>query len=118
VVSGLIQPDRIVDKVDIQYERFAKRVDVKKLKESIWGTLPFQDAAIDDLTRATSDLAIQSKVSFEELVQDVAPKVPSNVTVSFYFICMLHLANDKGLELVGQDDMRDFQILHDPSVPR
>ncbi|RHY96281.1 hypothetical protein DYB35_007174 [Aphanomyces astaci] len=100
------------------YERFAKRVDVKKLKESIWGTLPFQDAAIDDLTRATSDLAIQSKVSFEELVQDVAPKVPPNVTVSFYFICMLHLANDKGLELVGQDDMRDFQILHDPSVPR
>ncbi|RQM21407.1 hypothetical protein B5M09_009795 [Aphanomyces astaci] len=94
------------------------RVDVKKLKESIWGTLPFQDAAMDDLTRATTDLAIQSKVSFEELVQDVAPKVPPNVTVSFYFICMLHLANDKGLELVGQDDMRDFQILHDPSVPR
>jgi condensin complex subunit 2 len=40
----------------------------------------------------------------------VAVKVPSNVTVSFYFICMLHLANEKGLELKGQEDLSDFQI--------
>ncbi|RHY32894.1 hypothetical protein DYB32_002134 [Aphanomyces invadans] len=126
-VSGLIQADRIVDKVDIQYERFAKRVDVKKLKESIWDSLPFHnaddDASIQELTTGTANLELNKKaaddvVSFEELVHEVAPKVPSNVTVSFYFICMLHLANDKGLELVGQDDMRDFKILHDPSIAR
>ncbi|KAJ0412900.1 hypothetical protein ATCC90586_002530 [Pythium insidiosum] len=37
--------------------------------------------------------------------------VPSNVTVSFYFICMLHLANEKGLRLIGQDDMSNFEIV-------
>ncbi|CAK4069476.1 unnamed protein product [Aphanomyces euteiches] len=119
-VSGLIQAERIVDKVDIQYEKFAKRVDVKKLKESIWETLPFHNAEpdpVDELAQATEKMGIKEEVSFEELVSEVAPKVPSNVTVSFYFICMLHLANDKGLELIGQDDMRDFKILHDPPAP-
>lgn len=37
-------------------------------------------------------------------------QVPPDVTVSFYFICMLHLANEKGLELVGQDDLCNFKI--------
>ncbi|KAF0687152.1 Aste57867_21123 [Aphanomyces stellatus] len=119
-VSGLIQAERVVDKIDIQYERFAKRVDVKKLKESIWETLPFHNSEpvdpVDELADATEKMDIKEQVSFEGLVQEVAPKVPSNVTVSFYFICMLHLANDKGLELVGQDDMRDFKILHDPTA--
>ena len=37
-------------------------------------------------------------------------QVPENVSVSFYFICALHLANEKGLELIGQDDLSDFAI--------
>ena len=32
------------------------------------------------------------------------------VTLPFYFICLLHLANEKGLELQGQDDLSDFCI--------
>lgn len=40
-------------------------------------------------------------------------QVPPDVTVSFYFICMLHLANEKGLKLTGQDDLRNFTIEKD-----
>lgn len=36
------------------------------------------------------------------------------MTVSFYFICMLHLANEKGLKLTGQEDLRNFTIEKDP----
>lgn len=39
------------------------------------------------------------------------------VTVPFYFICVLHLANEKGLKLEGRDDMRDFSVSSDPVPP-
>jgi Condensin complex subunit 2 len=42
----------------------------------------------------------------------------SGVTVSYYFICLLHLANEKGLALHGQEDLCDFGIAADPiAVP-
>ncbi|OQR84800.1 condensin complex subunit 2 [Achlya hypogyna] len=121
LVAGLLQADRVVDKIDITYEKFAKRVDVKKLKESIWTTLPFHEAdPVADEPMAAADATDKPSgnevVSFEEMVHDVAPNVPRNVTVSFYFICMLHLANDKGLELVGQEDLQDFKIAKDNSI--
>ncbi|KAG7391001.1 hypothetical protein PHYPSEUDO_006136 [Phytophthora pseudosyringae] len=146
-VEDLVQADRVVEKIGVHYERFAKRVDVKKLKGSIWDHLEKKvvkneeekrDAAgnnaekADDADPADSAATINESgkrqreaetdekdegsddealgTTFENVVEDVAGKVPSNVTVSFYFICVLHLANEKGLELVGQDDLRNFQI--------
>ncbi|GMF22713.1 unnamed protein product [Phytophthora lilii] len=38
-VEGLVQADRVVEKIGVHYERLAKRVDVKKLKGSIWDHL-------------------------------------------------------------------------------
>lgn len=37
----------------------------------------------------------------------------SGVTVPFYFICVLHLANEKGLKLEGRDDLLDFSVSSD-----
>lgn len=37
----------------------------------------------------------------------------SGVTVPFYFICVLHLANEKGLKLEGRDDLLDFSVSND-----
>ena len=81
VVSGLIQAERVVDKIDIHYEKFAKRVDVKKLKESIWDTMSvnipetLQDSTEDALA---SEMEINEgpiDTSFDTVVQEVAPKV-------------------------------------------
>ena len=38
----------------------------------------------------------------------------SCVTVPFYFICVLHLANEKGLRLEGRQDLLDFSVSSDP----
>lgn len=38
----------------------------------------------------------------------------SGVTVPFYFICLLHLANEKGLKLEGREDLLDFSVESDP----
>ncbi|ETI45346.1 hypothetical protein F442_09986 [Phytophthora nicotianae P10297] len=133
-VEGLVQADRVVEKIGVHYERFAKRVDVKKLKGSIWDHLEKKVSKKEnasDNVEATGDtdcaVALNEsgkrpreeetdegdeslETTFENVVENVAGKVPSNVTVSFYFICVLHLANEKGLELKGQDDLRNFQI--------
>ncbi|KAE9350546.1 hypothetical protein PF008_g6377 [Phytophthora fragariae] len=143
-VEDLVQADHVVEKIGVHYERFAKRVDVKKLKGSIWDHLEKKVAKGEDKASSTANSADKSgdadqtgtditvnesgkrprepekddeddeaeslNTTFENVVENVAGKVPSNVTVSFYFICVLHLANEKGLQLVGQDDLRNFQI--------
>jgi len=166
--EGLVQADRVVEKIGVHYERFAKRVDVKKLKGSIWDHLEKKvvkseeganavgagdghsaekaaDADEADAAQGVNESGKRPRepdaadedgeepldTTFEKVVENVAGKVrravrlwlvvrwwtderfvqvPSNVTVSFYFICVLHLANEKGLELVGQDDLRNFHI--------
>ncbi|GMF40886.1 unnamed protein product [Phytophthora fragariaefolia] len=142
-VEGLVQADRVVEKIGVHFERFAKRVDVKKLKGSIWDHLEKKvvksrekvassannDEKADNSNQTDTDVTVNESgkrpreadndqdddseglnTTFENVVENVSGKVPSNVTVSFYFICVLHLANEKGLELVGQDDLRNFQI--------
>lgn len=37
----------------------------------------------------------------------------SGVTLPFYFICVLHLANEHGLKLEGNDELTDFTIAMD-----
>lgn len=37
----------------------------------------------------------------------------SEVTLPFYFICLLHLANEKCLRLEGREDMLDFSVVSD-----
>ncbi|EGZ17204.1 hypothetical protein PHYSODRAFT_498145 [Phytophthora sojae] len=110
-VEGLVQADRVVEKIGVHYERFAKRVDVKKLKGSIWDHLEKKSGKRPrEPEKDGEDEEEALNTTFENVVENVAGKVPSNVTVSFYFICVLHLANEKGLKLVGQDDLRNFQI--------
>lgn len=163
--DGLVAAERMVEKIDVHYERVAKRVDVKKLKNSIWDhlgkdpevvlTTPKKKAAENEATPVKNDSGkrpreeeaeadvVELDTTFENVVESVANdvrvdvvlpvcsreyvlqtdsglcgggvsiQVPSNVTVSFYFICMLHLANEKGLKLTGQDDLCNFQIQKD-----
>jgi hypothetical protein len=54
----------------------------------------------------------EDSMSFKGMVDDLTPVVPANITVAFYFMSILHLANEKGLELTGQDDLCDFSIQH------
>ena len=54
----------------------------------------------------------EDTMSFKSMVDDLRPAVPSNITVAFYFMSILHLANEKGLELTGQEDLCDFSIQH------
>ena len=74
-----------------------------------------QDDIFDDEERPKGD---PQYVSFKDTVEKMDTAQSQNdVTVSFYFICCLHLANEKGLKL-DSTGLEDFMIsLDDGSAP-
>lgn len=92
------------------------QVDVQKLKVDMWSyvsshpaegpakVIPVAGCRDATLTGAGDGL------SFQSLISTLAPDEPADVTTPFYFICMLHLANDHGLTLQGAPGLRDITI--------
>ena len=80
----------------IGYAQVAKRVDVKALKECMW-------AAVQAAWEASGGAA----VSFQAVMDRVAETYPAqqlaSVSVSYCFICVLHLCNEHGLTLESAD---------------
>eukprot|EP00051_Salpingoeca_urceolata_P005019 m.69652 g.69652 ORF g.69652 m.69652 type:complete len:697 (-) comp14006_c0_seq1:222-2312(-) len=113
--DDLVAAPRKVEKIDIHYEKKAKRINVKKLKTSIWSELT---SDITQTTGACSNPADADKVtephSFASLVSDLPSKVPSsmaeNLSVPIMFVCLLHLANEKELKISGLEGMDDLVI--------
>lgn len=87
LVSLLSAPPQVAPST-IQYAQTAKRVDVKALKESLWSAI--QKEGVDG-------------VSFQSVMDDVSRDYPrdklASVSVSYCFICVLHLCNEHGLTL-------------------
>jgi condensin complex subunit 2 len=54
------------------------------------------------------------KLSFKEMVTDISEnQEQKEVSLSFYFICLLHLANEKTLTIKGTQGMDDLIISKD-----
>jgi condensin complex subunit 2 len=123
---------RKVEKIDIAYATVAKKVDVRRLKQDLWAELEDKTAwsapsdELDAVEEEKGDDIYELElpkgeprfVSFKETVEKMEmAQSQSDVTVSFYFICCLHLANEKGLKL-DSTGLEDFMIsLDDGSAP-
>lgn len=113
-VSGLVDQPATVAEARIGFTKRAKRVDVRRLKRELWDEL---SAAVmprskEGDSEEGGEQGEGTPASFQETVAHMAPRMPSNVTVPFYFICALHLANEHGLALESQG-MGDFVIAAD-----
>ncbi|WFD30795.1 hypothetical protein MSPP1_001819 [Malassezia sp. CBS 17886] len=79
----------------VEHAKRAKQVDVKKLKDTIWSKLALPDAAADDST------------AFGTVLQGLESAYPKarmdEISTSFCFICLLHLANEEGLQIAPPD---------------
>lgn len=132
---------RKVNKVNIGYATVAKKVDVKRLKRDLWNNLETKTAAKPEEKVAESDAEEEvgsnkmdkgnqdddgttahektedkeGTVSFQDTVLELAASQgQSEVTLPFYFICVLHLCNEKGLYLdQAGGDLTDFIISRD-----
>lgn len=72
----------------VEHAKKAKQVDVKRLKDNIWRGLDMEHA---------------DEREFGEVISGLAGSYPparfSEISTSFCFICLLHLANEEGLEV-------------------
>ena len=80
----------------------SKRVNIQRLKADIWGNIRTALPGVDgeevssDLSAAT-DAAKAPGMSFQNMIGELAEGDEvrqRDVTLPFYFICLLHLANE------------------------
>ncbi|KAG8874705.1 hypothetical protein FRB97_005738 [Tulasnella sp. 331] len=95
----------------VNYAKRAKRVDVRKLKENIWKSLDIVVDHQDDDEFGAEDASAVKGVptdpkesrQFNTVIDRLSTSYPrekmEEISTSFCFICLLHLANEQGLKL-------------------
>lgn len=111
----------------LNYARSAKKVNIKLLKDNIWKTLyipeskPVETISNEECTsdRIDPPEPVQER-KFTDMVQDLksvyAPQQMSEISTSFCFICLLHLANEKGLVIENNVTNTELTIRKDMTV--
>ena len=112
-----LQDIRKVQKVEVAHSTVSKKVDVKRLKTNLWteidarlpSKLPDNDfpSSMDHSSDENSNA-----VSFRDTVRELSSsQTQGDVSFAFYFICILHLANENDLQLENSDHgLSDFFI--------
>jgi condensin complex subunit 2 len=87
----------------LNYTKRAKRVDVKKLKDTLWKDIQQQQQ--EDK---------KEDVSFKKVLKDTTTELKhtnnEDITISYYFICLLHLCNEKEMELEEKEG-KDLKLV-------
>jgi condensin complex subunit 2 len=119
----------------VNYARTAKKVDVRRLKENMWKGMSEKLIAVFDRPPPQAPAAEQPPPVDEDIdMMDVddrpdaptpeadMPATPTapDADVLNCFICLLHLANEKGLVLEGEREgdkaMQEIKVFRDRSV--
>lgn len=85
----------------VNYARVSKKVDVRKLKDNLW--------------KAVTSLQQESKtINFTNVAREVggnySEEAQRELSTSFCFICLLHLANEHGLHIESSPSYEDLII--------
>ena len=107
--SGMIGAPQLVGDTRINYARVANKVDVHVLKEAMLETLEDQvleDKPLSDKSNKKGKKKGDDNMDFQEVITGINGHVSTekkellkDANVSFCFICLLHLANEKNLVL-------------------
>jgi condensin complex subunit 2 len=137
--TQLVTQSRRVRPEYVQYARVAKKVDVRRLKEELWTGMGFESLFENAPSAPASDPdamdldddappppppqqqpppgAPNPTLKFTTVMnnlQTVYPKsVMDDISTSYCFICLLHLANEKGLVISKTPDLMELQIQRD-----
>lgn len=78
------------------YAKVSKRVNVHKLKTDVWSNIQETLVEQEKAPAAKASSSEKKELSFQHLVQDLSSSESQqkDVTISYYFICLLHLANE------------------------
>jgi condensin complex subunit 2 len=57
---------------------------------------------------------LQGPKKFSDIIEELPERYPEkklgDISVAFCFICLLHLANEKGLKVDGNNSLQDLSI--------
>jgi condensin complex subunit 2 len=138
--SNLITQSRRLRPEYVQYARVAKKVDVRRLKEEMWRGIGFEVSYSPALLPSNPSLTptqtepsqTPSKPSpptvnisetgtfkFTDVMNNLRHVYPQtqlqDISTSFGFICLLHLANEKGLVIENQAGFEELVCRKDES---
>ncbi|XP_041477580.1 condensin complex subunit 2-like isoform X2 [Lytechinus variegatus] len=122
--ATMLQGDKLVaqphkvNKIDIQYARTAKRMDVKKLKTHMWGFLTKPESDKENVCNEADADSVAGTQSFCDMYTTLPDKLSKtmskNLSIPIAFVCLLHLCNEKSLRLsVQADSFEDLLITQD-----
>jgi condensin complex subunit 2 len=116
---------RRVDKIKVNHATVAKKVDVKRLKTDLWNELDAKTAPVclneevdsgEEQEHTEKEKLCSEPISFNNVVKEIeGHNTQEDVSLAFYFICVLHLANEKCLKLENGEKygLNDFVISRD-----
>ncbi|KAM5170745.1 condensin complex subunit 2 [Mantella aurantiaca] len=113
----LIAEPHKVNKIEINYAKKAKKMDMKHLKTSMWGLLANSPEKADEPnhTPVIENAAIKEERIFSSVTSELQKRLPTimaqNLSVPLAFACLLHLANEKNLKLQEVEDLSDVLIM-------
>ncbi|KAF2014700.1 barren [Aaosphaeria arxii CBS 175.79] len=121
--TQLVTQSRRIRPEYVQYARVAKKVDIRRLKDNLWKGIGFEESnpteASETLEKASFTPA-NSTLKFTEVMNDLQTVYPSkamaDISTSYCFICLLHLANEKGLVINNEPNFEELSIRRDFSA--
>ena len=104
----------------VNYAKTAKKVDVKKLKDSLWTKLNLAEVSFSQHRFSLQEKVEGPPRKFTKVIRELDTMYPekalADISTSFCFICLLHLANEKGLKIEGNNTLDELSIARDVSV--
>ncbi|KAF1949401.1 barren [Byssothecium circinans] len=104
----------------VQYARVAKKVDVKRLKDELWKGIGFEEITTPPPPDTVDPLeikAVDGSLKFTQVINDLQSVYPkqamADISTSYCFICLLHLANEKGLVINNDENFENLTIRKD-----
>ncbi|XP_053573799.1 condensin complex subunit 2 isoform X2 [Bombina bombina] len=118
--DNLVAEPHKVNKIEIQYAKTAKKMDMKRLKTTMWSLLTNTKLGstdtVEEVSKDEPETAVVTDESvFSNVTKDLQKRLPpimaQNLSVPLAFACLLHLANEKNLKLQGVEDLSDVMIM-------
>ncbi|KAL6114732.1 ncaph [Pungitius sinensis] len=116
--DDLVPEPHRVNQIEINYAKTAKKMDMKRLKNNMWTLLTESPENPTEEDDAVEKSGVCGEKAFSKTTETLLQRLPNtmaqNLSVPLAFVALLHLANEKNLELVEVDDMSDIIIRQGP----
>ncbi|KAG9295688.1 hypothetical protein G9A89_001705 [Geosiphon pyriformis] len=126
----LVSLPKVIKPETIPYARLQKKIDVKQLKDNLWKTMTnasfhnqqrLSNTFPPNLSTSSQDENGKEKISgaykFTDIIHNLKPfytqLMMKDISVSFCFVCLLYLANEKNLNLISNETCTDLLIVQE-----